>query len=178
MILPGHLAAGYLTTYAVLHVAGFQFSGNENIAIYTIGTLLGDGPDFDIFLSFLKKKTLTPAVTDGHRGYITHTAIFWFLFGCVVFFCGDIFASDFVKALGLLVWLSPWSHLLCDSFVFGAKWFWPLSDKFFTFPFEWAKKDVPRISRWSGVIKNHFKSISGIAEILVTALALAVFIWG
>src|SRR4051812_47497643 len=130
MILPGHLAAGYLTTYAVLHLGGFHFSGNENIAIYTIGTLLGDGPDFDIFLNFLRKKTLTPEVTDGHRGYITHTAVLWLLLGSAVFVLGYAAQSDFIQALGLLLWLSPWSHLLCDSLIFGAKWFWPFSDKF------------------------------------------------
>ena len=59
MIFPGHIAAGFLTTYSVvsffpgLHA---PVGGTELAALFAAGTLLGDAPDIDVLFYFLKKK--------------------------------------------------------------------------------------------------------------------------
>ena len=90
--------------------------GTELAALFAAGTLLGDAPDIDVLFYFLKKKTTSPDKLSAHRTYITHAPVVWLLLGLSIFFLSSAFGlGSFWCILGLLVWLCPWSHFLCDS---------------------------------------------------------------
>ncbi len=137
MIFPGHLSAGYLTTYATLGIAATAgLSTSETVTLLVAGTLLGDAPDVDILFYFFRKKTLGPSKLAAHRKYITHAPILWFTLGLSIFFAATFAGAGlFWQILGLLVWLCPWSHFICDSVDCGIMWLWPFSKKQFAFPF-------------------------------------------
>jgi hypothetical protein len=84
MILPGHIAAGYLTAFVVTTSAGFLLSPQEQIILLGAGALLGDAPDIDVYLSFLKKKTTSTTGLRGHREYVTHAPIIWLILGLLI----------------------------------------------------------------------------------------------
>jgi hypothetical protein len=63
MVLPGHIAGGYLATYALLAVAHSvapaslaTFSQNEILAFYIIGMIAGELPDIDLFWFYLENR--------------------------------------------------------------------------------------------------------------------------
>lgn len=155
MVLPGHLAAGYLTTYAVLFVSGIHFAYSQELTLLCIGTLLGDAPDSDIAYNFLKKKTLSSEGIDQHRDYVTHTAPIWLISGLALYALGHFaLANPFVEILGLLLWLCPWSHLLCDSFFVGIRWLWPFSNKYYALS---RAKNIEHTG-WKDFFMKYFKT--------------------
>jgi hypothetical protein len=108
----------------------------------------------------------------------THTPIFWLVLGLVIFFASS---TDFGKVLGLVVWLSAWSHLILDS-ERGIMWFWPATKRFFPFTDSFYKKKYQLKYRqsesffkyWFWVVLNGYMSLSGLVEILIIVLALIV----
>ncbi|MES2223806.1 MAG: metal-dependent hydrolase [Patescibacteria group bacterium] len=171
MVFPGHIAAGYLTALGVVTFAGFSLTPNEQALLLTLGSLLGDAPDIDVFYSFLKKKTTGISALQGHRDHITHMPLLWLLIGLFVYVFTD---SNFGKVLGLLIWLCSWSHLLCDSIFssVGIQWLKPFSEKRFTL---FRKPDMT-LSSWKELLPHLVKSPIFYLEFIVAFTAIAVFI--
>lgn len=171
MVFPGHIAAGYLTALGVVTFAGIPLTPNEQTILLTLGALLGDAPDTDIFYSFFKKKTTGISALQGHRDHITHMPLLWLLIGLFVFVLVD---SNFGKVLGLLLWLCPWSHLLCDSIFssVGVAWLRPFSNKGFTL----FKRPEAHLSSWKELLPHLVKNPVFYLEILLVLTALAVFV--
>ncbi len=168
MVFPGHIAAGYLTALGVVTFAGIPLSPNEQTLLLTFGALLGDGPDIDIIFSFFKKKTTDVSALQGHRDHITHVPLLWLLIGLFVFLFVD---SDFGKVLGLLLWLCPWSHFVCDSLFssVGIGWLKPFYKKEFTL----FRRPERSLSSWKELFSYLLGSVLFYLEIF---LALAAFI--
>lgn len=172
MVFPGHIAAGYLTTIGVIAVTGYLLSPHEHLLLLSAGTLLGDAPDVDVFFNFLEKKTIKTFGLKGHRDHITHAPIFWFVLGIFVFI---ISTSNFGKILGLLLWLCPWSHFVCDS-VFstsGIKWLWPFSKKEFTL----LKYQALFPKNWRELFLSYSSNPLMYLELLIMFTAIAFFLY-
>jgi len=126
MILPGHLALGYLVTYGLLKLFHLEFSVADTNFILLFGTIFGAIVDLDFLSYFLKNRTLKMRNDISHRDQISHAPLLWLIIGLLIFF----FADDvFTKVIGLTVWISTWSHFAFDSFEHGIMWRYPFSKK-------------------------------------------------
>ncbi len=177
MVLPGHLAAGYLATRALLAIFHPGFSSTEIDALLIIGTLAGELPDIDLAKLYFDHKLKRPNRTNDHRVYITHAPLFWLIISITVALVGFLVSSIFVEWIGWLIWAGSWTHLAIDSIEYGVMWAWPFSKKLFA-----LKKEVPveTIDARPGSPKYHFKYIKEVylktvsfwAEIIITLAAL------
>ncbi|MFA6601616.1 MAG: metal-dependent hydrolase [Candidatus Paceibacterota bacterium] len=182
MVLPGHLASGYLVTTAILHFSGLDFSHNQTIALYIIGTLAGEGPDIDLFRYYFdnlpsrKKKD----VVANHRIYFTHAPVVWLLFSLAIVAIGSILNSQFVSTVGWLILAGSWSHFIFDSIESGIAWLWPYSHKRYCIH-EFVERDIPG---QKGTFAYYWKFLTGdwtkmwvfYVEVIVTLIALWVFL--
>ncbi len=174
MILPGHLAAGYITTYSLLALVHPDLTLVQKDILLVWGTLCGDLPDIDIFYSMVRKFSTKPMVLDGHRKYITHAPIVWLILGLALYF---VFTNPLYKYMGLLVWLGAWTHLLCDSVDHGVRWLWPFSEKRFSL-IPPPEHEEPRSSsyRWADLFRGYFTIATFYLEIFMVVLAVALFV--
>jgi len=163
MVLPGHIAGGYLATYALLSLAPASFSPAEIYVLYAIGMIASDSPDIDLVWFYLENKRKaksTAAISDpvsgptsdsatdsNHRNHITHTAVFWLGLSLIVWLVGYSISSIFTEFVAAAILAGSWTHLLLDSIEFGIRWLWPLSNKRFA-----IRKEIP--SSCSQVIED------------------------
>lgn len=126
MLLPGHLAAGYLVSKALIQVGAFPLSAQEyNVAIAT-GMIASVIPDLDLIYFFFKNKSAKLQDDTSHRTLYSHAPFLWALVGILIY----MFAStEVIKVSGLALWLGSWSHFLGDSIEYGIMWLWPFSSK-------------------------------------------------
>jgi len=183
MVLPGHLAGGYLTAKAVLYLAHASFSPAETTALMAIGTLAGEAPDIDLLFFYLHQKySAVPEKRDSHRSFITHTPAFWLLISMLIVGTGWIGSSLFTETLGWLLLAGSWSHFLLDSFEYGIRWLWPFSDKRFCVR-NVVEPVIPgpqgNISYyWKLLSKVYYKRVTFYLEGLVVLIALWVAFHG
>ncbi len=181
MVLPGHLAGGYLAARGLIAVFHPGFSSTEIDALLIIGTLAGELPDIDLAKLYFDHKFAKPGRTNDHRVYITHAPLFWLLISAIVAAIGWACGSLFIEWIGLFILSGSWIHLLIDSLEYGVMWLWPFSKKLFA-----LKKEVPveDIAARPGspmyhalyIAKVYMKTVSFWAEIVITATALYVLI--
>jgi membrane-bound metal-dependent hydrolase YbcI (DUF457 family) len=175
MVLPGHLAAGFITTTALIAGIHPDLSSAQIQMLVVFGTLAGDLPDIDVAYHMLNKHTTEPKDLGDHRYYMTHAPLFWLIVGLTIFFLSD---SVFMQTIGILTWLCSWSHLLCDSIEHGVMWLWPLSKKRF------ALRKVPETlpgacdSFWNCLFKTYFKTVTFYIEIIMCVVAIIVLLRG
>ena len=161
MVLPGHIAGGYLAANAILTFSPIAaslttFSQSEIFALYLIGILAGEIPDIDLLWFYLENRfmssprrrgssvepqtsdfdnTLEPRLrgddSKSHRDHITHAPFFWLVICALISLFGYIFASPFVIYAGLLILTGTWTHFIFDSIELGISWLWPFSHKKF-----------------------------------------------
>lgn len=177
MIFPGHLSAGFLTACGVVALAGPAGLHGPDVATLLIaGTLLGDAPDVDILFYFFTKKTLGPGKLAAHRKYLTHAPLLWLIAGGVITGLSWLLgAGAFWQLTGLLVWLCPWSHFICDSIDCGIMWLWPFSEKQFAIFNAQETLDAQRIphpQRWQDLFVGYLKNPVAYIEMAVTIVAL------
>jgi membrane-bound metal-dependent hydrolase YbcI (DUF457 family) len=129
MLPPGHIAAGYLTSYLFLEIVYPPLNSLAIKELLLLGAFFGVLPDLDFFYSFFQNQSLRVGEgKNNHRYFYTHAPIFWLTVGLLIYFLSD---SLFFRCLGLLLWLCSWSHFLFDSFDYGIRWLWPWSNKFY-----------------------------------------------
>ncbi len=187
MVLPGHLAGGYLAAWAALSFApAGTFSSNQTAWLLTLGVLASEGPDLDLLLYYFSEKrffrqsqsaaTKPSRRRHSHREYITHAPLFWVLVSVLVSLTGVVINSPFVVWSGIMILVGSWSHLLLDSIEDGVLWFWP-----------WRKKRkalfYPPETTWHGArggfkyyayILRHVypKRLTFYLELIITLVAL------
>ena len=186
MVLPGHLAGGYLVTRGLLAIFHPGFSATEIDSLLIIGTLAGEFPDVDLIRLYfdnkpLDAKTTASKLTTDHRTYITHAPLLWLLISLSTVVIGYLCSSIFTEWIGWLILAGSWSHLLLDSIEYGVMWFWPFSKRRFV-----LKKEMPpeNIDARPGSLAHHFQYITRVymktvtfwAEIIVTLAALLAFL--
>lgn len=128
MLLPGHIAAGYIVGKALLAAGGFELSGHDKNIV--LGTILAASiaPDLDLIYYFVKNKSAKLANDRSHHDLVPHAPLPWLLAGLIVYILGG---SDLSKALGLAIWVGSWTHFVLDSIEYGIMWLWPFSKKRF-----------------------------------------------
>ncbi len=181
MLPPGHIAAGYLTAYALIKIVRPDISPGEINQLLYWGMFFGFAPDLDKFWFFFKNRSLlvVPAgVKKYHRNYFTHAPVLWLAVGLGIFLFAQ---TGYLKLLGLVLWLGAWSHFILDSLEYGVIWLWPISDKLFAFKSAGVKLFVTED-------KNFFthsfkflhayatKSITFYCEIIIILIALIIYL--
>jgi hypothetical protein len=178
MLPPGHAAAGFLVATVVTHFYG-SFSIEQTHQLLWLGAFLGFAPDLDMFVEFWKLKSFTqPNEKANHRLNITHKPIFWLAIGLTVFFVSN---DPLWKAVGLLLWLGPWSHFVLDSLQYGIQWLWPMSKRFYGLSDPQIIFYTPRedfFGFWLDFIKWYITKLrfTFISEIVILVAALLVIL--
>jgi len=179
MLPPGHIAAGYLTAKVLTSSLQYNLTASQINELSLIGAIIGFLPDLDFFFAFAKLKAFR--IDDGvvnHRKLFPHAPIPWLIAGLIIFFAAS---SDFGKVLGLVVWLSSWSHFILDS-ESGIMWLWPATKRFIPFSeayysrkheFE-EKEEKSFLKYWFNFAVKGYSSLSGLIEIFIVLIALIV----
>ncbi|MBM3257231.1 MAG: metal-dependent hydrolase [Candidatus Liptonbacteria bacterium] len=177
MLPPGHLAAGFLTSYGLLKLSNVAFTPTEAGFILLAGTILGAIPDIDFIPFFSSRKSMRFTDSDTHRRYITHAPIIWLTIGLIT---ALIAPNSFIWVLGLLIWLAPWSHFMGDSLEFGVRWLWPLSNRYFAlgkYPDRDLATEKTLIRHYWGIIRAYMtQSITFPLEAVLLLSAAAVLV--
>ena len=177
MVLPGHLAGGYLATDALLIATHPSFSPEQIITLLIIGTLFGEGPDIDVVLFYLKQRFGKAHTIQSHREYPTHAPILWLLASLIIVLIGYIAHSLFTSYVGWVILCGSWSHFILDSIEFGIAWLWPVLNRRFYLR-DIVEPDISTHTKgtpayyWQFVSKHYFKRVTFYAEIVVTICAL------
>ena len=180
MVLPGHLAGGYLSARIVLALApaAAAFSPTQTAILLTIGTLFGDSPDIDLIFYYFNQKSIHPDNDEiGHRHNITHTPIFWLCISLAIVAIGWSFGSLFTEFIGWMVLSGSWTHLLLDSIEVGIRWLWPFSSKVILLR-RATEPDIPGTKGsipfyWKLIIsKEYRRSLTFYVEIAITLAGL------
>ncbi len=179
MVLPGHLAGGYLATIALLTVFPSDLTINQINTLLIIGTLAGEFPDIDLLFFNLKYRHNTANRNDSHRNYITHIPFFWLVSSLIVVIIGIIFNSTFTKYLGWVILAGTWSHFILDSIEYGIRWFAPISNKRFAIKLEVPEKptsDRPGSLKqyFHFLVQTYWKMSTFWLEIIVTIVAICI----
>lgn len=126
MLMFGHLAAGYLVTYFFLKFFNIALNAGEINTLLIIGTIFGAIVDLDFISFFAKNKSLKLKEKESHRDQFSHAPLVWLIIGLLIYVLpGTYFAS----MMGLVIWISVWSHFVFDSIEHGIMWFWPVSKR-------------------------------------------------
>lgn len=177
MVLPGHIAGGYLATKALLFISHAQFSSKETLVLYVIGIIASEGPDFDLF-KFSSDQKSGHTNKDNHRKYITHAPVVWLGLSAAIYSAGALIGSQFFSYIGLAVLVGSWSHFLADSIEYGIMWLWPFSYKFYTLrhvPEENISGQKGTLAYyWTYITKYYVKRWTCYVEILLIAVAILV----
>ncbi len=185
MLPPGHIAGGYLTAEFLLRTFHFNISNHQRHLLEFVGIFFGFAPDLDFFLAFYKARQLKiDHRKANHRKYFTHAPVLWMIAGIIIYLSA---ATDFYRALGLIVWLSSWSHFILDS-EWGIMWAWPFSKRLYPFSkmyyqnkYSAAVADQTEEEMqqgfwkyWKNVVFSFYSKPSGWIEILIIIIAIYV----
>ncbi len=179
MLPPGHIAAGYLTAKVLTSSLQYNLTASQINELSLIGAIVGFLPDLDFFFAFAKLKAFRiDNQVVNHRKLFPHAPILWLIAGLIIFF---LTSSDFGKALGLVVWLSSWSHFILDS-EWGIMWLWPATKRFFPFSEAYysrkyqfkQKEEKSFLKYWFNLVVKEYSSFRGSIEIFIVLIALIV----
>ena len=165
MVLPGHLAGGYLAARAVLFLAHASFSPGQTAALLVIGTLAGEAPDIDLLFFYFNQRSKASKKVAEHRDYFTHAPSVWLILSLAIVASGFIFGSSFVRSIGWIILAGSFSHFILDSLEHGIRWLWPFSKRSFallksepkgattaragTFKYYWQLMTGPYLESWT-----------------------------
>ena len=185
MVLPGHLAGGYIVTTAILKfVPGIEsFSNNEIALLYMIGILSGEIPDIDLLFFYLSKK-INNSKKNTHREFYTHLPLFWLIISTLIIVFGYIFDSSFTILIAIILLGGTFSHFVFDSIEYGIRWLGPFSKKHFSLleikeSFVHDKKDLQIGSipyYWNYIKKSYIKNKTIYFEIIVVIIAITIYL--
>lgn len=131
MVLPGHLAGGYLSASILLTLTQPALSHSEILTIIITATLAGELPDIDIGILFLEHLFSKGPHKESHREYITHAPLFWLMISLGIVGLAGAENSIFYQYIGWAILCGTWTHFLLDSIEHGITWLSPFSMKRF-----------------------------------------------
>lgn len=178
MVLPGHLAGGYLATKILLSLTAGTISPDQTTALLIIGTLAGEAPDGDLLRFYLVHK-LKLGNDQSHRDYFSHSPLVWLVISLLIVVSGSMTGSNFFQLIGWTVLAGSWSHFLLDSIEYGIRWLWPFSQKRFAIHHrpeeERSTEGAGTVSYYWRFIKNEYvKRISFYCEVVIVVVAIVV----
>lgn len=127
MLPPGHVAAGYLVTEAILHFAKPDVSPAQLNHLLWWGVFFSFAPDLDNFVAFAKVHAwwYKPEVDSTiHRKFYSHVPLLWLFAGLLIYLLAS---STYVRYIGVLLWIGSWIHFILDSIDYGVMWLWPFN---------------------------------------------------
>jgi membrane-bound metal-dependent hydrolase YbcI (DUF457 family) len=177
MLPPGHIAAGYLTGYALLKFAKPALDSQQQTQLLWWSAFFGFAPDIDVFFVFFSTHSLLVAGDKdvNHRKYFSHAPVLWLLAGLLIYFFAP---STYLKYIGLLLWLASWSHFLLDSIEHGVMWLWPFSKKVFAIKNQGERTLIPEKNFFKHslqFLKFYTTRVSFYLEVLIIAAALIIY---
>jgi len=176
MVLPGHLAGGYLATKAIVAIFQPALNSSQVIWLYLIGTLAGELPDIDIAWFYLTRIVFKTNSKENHREHATHAPLLWLALSLIIAAAGYILKDIFVQYIGWTILVGTWSHFILDSIEYGIRWLWPFSDKRLCFrEVPDADIDAPKGSLsyyWEFVTGHYPRRLTFCAEIIVVVVAI------
>jgi hypothetical protein len=181
MILPGHLAGGYLATKTLVLLTNPVVSSNEITILFFVGLIASIVPDADLIAFFFEHKSTKPNKIESHRKYPTHAPFFWFIVSLFFVASGYASGSVFIQYIGWSVLVGSWSHFVLDSIEGGIMWLWPFSKKRMYIK-ETNDSGENKIHKRQGTLSYHVQFISKVyikntsfyIEILITCVAILV----
>jgi hypothetical protein len=192
MVLPGHIAGGYLAARGLLAFFHPGFDILETNALLVVGMLAAELPDIDLIRFYFEHKADSSNRkndpnnknnSDSHRDYITHAPFLWMVISLAIAATGYICGWIFISWIGWMVLSGTLSHFILDSLEHGVMWLWPSSSKRFV-----LKKDGPidDVDARPGspahharyIVQVYPKTLTFWFEIIITVLALLVFFKG
>ncbi len=179
MLPSGHFAAGYLLAKALIHYSNADFSPVETHQLLFWGAFFGFAPDLDTFYAFWKiKRWIVPREKVDHRKFITHAPLLWLAIGLLIYFLSG---DPFVKYLGLLVWLGPWSHFALDSTRHGIMWLWPFSKRLYALKESdrsWENNHTKFFRYWLNFLRYYItrSTLTFGVEVVIISTAVIVFL--
>ncbi|MCX6715863.1 MAG: metal-dependent hydrolase [Candidatus Taylorbacteria bacterium] len=176
MVLPGHLAGGFLATKLLFFISGAIFTPAQTTILYVIGILASEMPDLDLITFFFEHKSLKLQKTDSHRKYISHAPIVWLILSLLIVLVGYIIGNQFTSYIGWVILFGSWSHFVFDSIEYGIMWLWPFSKHFYclrTVPPEEIDDQKGTLGYyWTFIWKYYVKFWTFYLEIIIIMLAL------
>ena len=182
MVLPGHLAGGYLVTKALLVILHPVFSVWQMRAIYVVGIIASELPDVDIGVLFVDHLFSRKCDKASHREYITHAPFFWLLISLTIVLVGYIFSDIFVQFVGWALLAGTFTHFILDSLEYGIAWLRPFSARRF-FLREIAEEKSSKTQGslgyyWELICNYYIHNWTFYLEIAITVVAICIFIFG
>jgi hypothetical protein len=191
MVLPGHLAGGYLASLALLSALHPALSPEQIQALLVVGTLAGELPDIDLLFFNIAHRNHHKAhnsqtehadkkdPTQNHRDYITHMPSFWLSLCVFVALAGKIGGSIFIEYTGIALLAGTWSHLILDSIEYGILWLAPWSKKNYALSKKSVASEVVHrpgslMQHFHFIITTYWKSYTIWLEFVISFLALIV----
>ena len=176
MVLPGHLAGGYIATASLLKAFAPTLPVGEMNALLLAGVMASELPDLDIITYYFDRK-LKKTTKTSHRSYETHAPLFWLVVSLIISLTGAIAGSDFVRLFGFVILSGTWSHLILDSIEYGVMWFWPFTERRFGLMDEVPREHVTAppgtpLAHFQFVTRDYAKTLTFWVEIVLTAIAV------
>ncbi|MBL8030518.1 MAG: metal-dependent hydrolase [Candidatus Doudnabacteria bacterium] len=178
MLPPGHIAAGFLTSVALVKLTNSSAEVSNINQFYLWGMFWGFAPDFDNFLAFYRMKSWWyKQGSDGgmHRKFYSHIPVLWLLVGVLAYVLAP---SAYWKTMALLMLFGSFSHFLLDSIEFGVKWLWPFSERLYALKNAGVNKEIRAegfLNFWFSFLLLYKTRPTFFLELLVIASALIVF---
>lgn len=178
MIMPGHLAAGYLAAVAVIKIFKPELDQGQINTLLVWGTFFGMIPDLDSFWVFLKNKEMTfrDEKTE-HRNLVSHAPLLWIVLSALIIVLAD---SVFVKYWAVILLCGTLTHFILDSIQYGVMWLWPFSRDRFALMDRYHRTVIEErnfIKFWWRFLKLYYFNFRAtfIGEVLLTVAGLIVF---
>ncbi|HAU07970.1 MAG: hypothetical protein UW46_C0001G0127 [Candidatus Yanofskybacteria bacterium GW2011_GWF1_44_227] len=179
MIMPGHLAAGYLMTVGIIKFFKPELDASQLNWLLIWGTFFGMIPDLDAFYVFFKNREMTFKREEvDHRMFISHAPLLWLvLCGLVIFISQDLF----IRYLGIVLLAGVFSHFILDSLQYGVMWLWPFKKDHYSIKNTDLKLGLVNdrfFNYWFRFIRCYYDkfTLTFWCEIVVTAVGMIVFL--
>jgi membrane-bound metal-dependent hydrolase YbcI (DUF457 family) len=176
MLPPGHIAAGFLTSKALLYLAHPRLSLTQQTQLLWWGMFFSFAPDLDNFVAYAKIKSFWYKKDQDntiHRRFYSHIPIIWLVAGLSVYFLSG---SAYYKIFGLLIWMGSWTHFALDSIdMYGIMWLWPFNKGIWALKNRSIEKKIEGngfISFWMNFLKYYVTTWTFYVEIVLLILAL------
>jgi hypothetical protein len=125
----GHLAGGYLTTQAALHI--IKPPPENRLPLLTLGTIAGILPDLDGVYHIIRTRSLKFGEDFDHHRWISHTFPFYWIPGGLLYLWSKLTGRTMVQQATAVTLAGVTTHLLQDTIGSGTglMWAWPFSKR-------------------------------------------------
>lgn len=178
MLPPGHLAAGYLATEALLKIAKPNLPAAQLQELLYWGMFFSFAPDLDMFYAFVKLKSFRVLNKKDiwHRKFYSHAPLVWLIPGLLIFVLAP---GIYFKYFGLVLIFGSFSHFILDSIDYGIMWLWPFSNKVYALRNPEKIFEIPERKNIIAYYWQFLKLYTGVLtfyfEILILAAAIVIF---